>query len=182
MKKTLLALGLASIAATASADSFFYAGGNFGQSDFGSGTDKETAYGFHVGTGILPILGLEGGYWSHGNDTRSLFVAAKPSIDFGPLHVYAKGGINAFNVEYNGNLSSLDKDDGVSYMYGVGAEYFLLDNISLGASYQAFGVDIDGDSDTVSSIHGTVTIPFFYIEVGPGTDTKKTPKTVYNVM
>ncbi|MEF1304302.1 outer membrane beta-barrel protein, partial [Vibrio owensii] len=93
-------------------------------------------------------------------DFSSFYLAAKPSIDFGPLHVYAKGGINAFNVEYNGNLSSLDKDDGVSYMYGVGAEYFLLDNISVGASYQAFGVDIDGDSDTVSSITGNVTFHF----------------------
>ncbi len=130
MKKTLLALGLASIATTASADSFVYAGGNFGQSDFGSGTDKESAYGFHVGTGILPVLGLEGGYWSHGNNSNSLFLAAKPSIDFGPLHVYAKGGFHSWDREGDTNRISL--------MYGVGAEYFIVDNLSLGGSWQSF--------------------------------------------
>ncbi|MBD1558825.1 porin family protein [Vibrio sp. S9_S30] len=130
MKKTLLALGLAGIAATASADSFFYAGGNFGQSDFGSGADKKTAYGFQVGTGILPLLGIEGGYWSHGNDTSSLFVAAKPSIDFGPLHVYAKGGLHSWDRDKG--------SDGTGLMYGVGAEYFLVDNLSLGGSWQSF--------------------------------------------
>ncbi|EVU09084.1 outer membrane beta-barrel domain protein, partial [Vibrio parahaemolyticus V-223/04] len=50
--------------------------------------------------------------------------------------------------------------DGVSYMYGVGAEYFLLDNISVGASYQSFGVDINGDSDNLSSFTGNVTFHF----------------------
>ncbi|MDF5485001.1 outer membrane beta-barrel protein, partial [Vibrio parahaemolyticus] len=93
-------------------------------------------------------------------DFDSFYLAAKPSIDFGPLHVYAKGGINAFNVDYDGGLRNLDKDDGVSYMYGVGAEYFLLDNVSVGASYQAFGVDIEGDSDTVSSVTGNITFHF----------------------
>ncbi len=44
-----------------------------------------------------------------------------------------QGGINAF-FDYKGSLSAIDKEDGVSYMYGVGAEYFLLDNISVGAS------------------------------------------------
>ncbi|GLQ74800.1 hypothetical protein CW749_18345 [Vibrio sp. vnigr-6D03] len=151
MKKTLLALGLASIAATASADSFFYAGGNFGQSDFGSGTDKETAYGFHVGTGILPILGLEGGYWSHGNDTRSLFVAAKPSIDFGPLHVYAKGGLHSWDRDNGG--------DGTGLMYGVGAEYFLVDNLSLGGSWQSFNRG-DNFNDITSF---TVTATFHFL-------------------
>ncbi|MEF1215116.1 porin family protein, partial [Vibrio alginolyticus] len=41
-----------------------------------------------------------------------------------------------------------------------GAEYFLLDNVSVGASYQAFGVDIEGDSDTVSSVTGNITFHF----------------------
>ena len=170
MKTKLSLLALALCSTSAMADSWLYAGGQIGQSDIDS--ESDTTYGIHVGTGILPLIGIEVGYFNHGQvdlnlggnkgdvDFSSFYLAAKPSIDFGPLHFYAKGGINAFNVEYNGNLSSLDKDDGVSYMYGVGAEYFLLDNISLGASYQAFGVDIDGDSDTVSSITGNVTFHF----------------------
>ncbi|WP_417878467.1 hypothetical protein [Vibrio sp.] len=60
------------------------------------------------------------------------YLAVKPSIDFA-RSVFMQGGINAF-FDYKGSLSAIDKEDGVSYMYGVGAEYFLLDNISVGAS------------------------------------------------
>lgn len=169
MKTKLSLLALALCSTSAMADSWLYAGGQIGQSDIDS--ESDTTYGIHVGTGILPLIGIEVGYFNHGQvdlnlggnkgdvDFSSFYLAAKPSIDFISARL-REGGINAFNVEYNGNLSSLDKDDGVSYMYGVGAEYFLLDNISLGASYQAFGVDIDGDSDTVSSITGNVTFHF----------------------
>ncbi|OSP11938.1 hypothetical protein B7489_16065 [Vibrio alginolyticus] len=170
MKKTLSLFALTLCSTSAMADSWIYAGGQIGQSDIDS--ENDTTYGIHVGTGILPFIGIEAGYFNHGKvdlslsgsrgsaDFDSFYLAAKPSIDFGPLHVYAKGGINAFNVDYDGGLRNLDKDDGVSYMYGVGAEYFLLDNVSVGASYQAFGVGIEGDSDTVSSVTGNITFHF----------------------
>jgi opacity protein-like surface antigen len=170
MKTKLSLLALVLCSSSAFADSWSYAGGQIGQSDIDS--ENDTTYGIHVGTGILPLIGIEVGYFNHGQvdlslggnsgsvDFSSFYLAAKPSIDFGPIHVYGKAGINAFNVEYNGSLSSLDKDDGVSYMVGFGAEYFVLDNISIGASYQAFGVDIDGDSDSLSSITGNVTFHF----------------------
>lgn len=61
---------------------------------------------------------------------------------------------------YNYENKTLVIGFGVSYMYGVGAEYFLLDNISVGASYQSFGVDINGDSDNLSSFTGNVTFHF----------------------
>ncbi len=165
---SLLALTLCSTSAIA--DSWLYAGGQIGQSNIES--ESDTAYGVHVGTGILPLIGIEAGYFHHGKvalplsdgkgegDFSSLYLAIKPSIDVGPLHMYAKGGINAFDIDYKESLGSLDKDDGISYMYGVGAEYFLLDNLSVGASYQVFGLDIDNDSDSLDSFTGNVTFHF----------------------
>ncbi len=167
-KISLLALALCSTSVVA--DSWLYAGGQFGQSSIEG--ESNSTYGIHVGTGILPIIGIEAGYFNHGKiglslngnkgdgDFSSLYLALKPSIDLGPFHIYAKGGINSFDVDYTGPLSFLDDDDGISYMYGVGAEYFLLDNISIGASYQAFGVDIDNDSNTVDSFTANVTFHF----------------------
>lgn len=170
MKTKLSLLVLALCSTSAFADSWLYAGGQIGQSDIDG--ESDTAYGVHVGTGILPLIGIEAGYFNHGKvglavdenngegDFSSLYLAVKPSIDLGPFHIYAKGGINAFDVEYQGGLNFLDSDDGISYMYGVGAEYFLLDNFSVGASYQAFGVDINDDSDALSSFTGNVTFHF----------------------
>ncbi len=170
MKTKISLLALVLCSTSAFADSWIYAGGQIGQSDIKGKND--TTYGIHVGTGILPLIGIEAGYFNHGKvglsldgtkgdgDFSSLYIALKPSIDFGPFHIYAKGGINSFDVDYKGALSFLDKDDGVSYMYGFGAEYFLFDNFSVGASYQAFGVDIDSDSDTVDSLTANITFHF----------------------
>ncbi|WP_155488887.1 outer membrane beta-barrel protein, partial [Vibrio harveyi] len=98
MKKTLLAVALLSASSAAMADSWIYGGASVGQSDFKGETD--TSYSVHVGTGILPIIGIEAGITQHGEfkiagqETKltSYYAALKPSIDFGPLHVYAKGG------------------------------------------------------------------------------------------
>ncbi len=170
MRTRISLLALALCSTSAFADSWLYAGGQIGQSNIQS--ESDTTYGVHVGTGILPLIGIEAGYFNHGKvglslngnkgdgDFSSLYLAIKPSIDLGPFHIYAKGGINAFDVNYKGSLSSLDNDDGISYMYGVGAEYFLFDNLSVGASYQAFGVDIDKDSDSLDSFTGNVTFHF----------------------
>ncbi|EGU29566.1 hypothetical protein VII00023_09149 [Vibrio ichthyoenteri ATCC 700023] len=145
MKKTLLALALLGASATASADSWIYGGANVGQSDLAG--ESATSYGVHVGTGILPFIGLEAGYQNHGEfdatnfghkiDGDSVYFAVKPSIDFGPLHVYAKGGVHSYDLK--GDLGF--KDDGVDMMYGVGAEYFVMGPISLGASYTVFAMD-----------------------------------------
>ena len=60
MKKTLLALALIGASATASADSWIYGGASVGQADLAN--DSSTSYNVHVGTGILPLIGLEAGY------------------------------------------------------------------------------------------------------------------------
>ncbi|WP_194439494.1 porin family protein [Vibrio fluminensis] len=145
MKKTLLALALIGASATASADSWIYGGANVGQSDLGG--EEATSYGVHVGTGILPLIGLEAGYQNHGEfdisgtsaklEADSVYFAVKPSIDFGPLHVYAKGGLHKWDISGPAKYS----DDDVDVMYGVGAEYFLFGPVSVGASYSVFNMD-----------------------------------------
>ncbi|WP_117234868.1 outer membrane beta-barrel protein [Vibrio maerlii] len=150
MKKTLLALALIGASATASADSWIYGGVNAGQADFGGETDS--SYGVHIGTGILPFIGLEAGYQNHGKidfgpgleiDGDSVYFAAKPSIDFGPLHVYARGGVHSYNFD-----TSFGKEDDFEMMYGIGAEYFVFGPLSVGASYNIFKTKLDEDIKT----------------------------------
>ncbi|MBW3694867.1 porin family protein [Vibrio sp. T187] len=171
MKKTLLTLALIGASSTAMADSWIYAGGQLGQSNVDS--ENGTTSGVHIGTGILPFIGLEAGYMNFGEiniaynnltadaSFSSFYLAAKPSIDFGPLHVYAKGGLNSYSVDYSGTIGQLlSEDTGVGIMYGVGAEYFVLDMLSVGASYQSFGMEIDGDSVDVTSFTLNATVHF----------------------
>lgn len=152
MKKTLLALALIGASQTAMADSWLYAGGNIGLADSDErGADSETAYGFHVGTGILPIIGLEAGFWdlgdANGGDLTTVYAAIKPSLDLGPVHLYGKVGVNKFDID-----GGPKDDDGYDLMYGAGAEWFVLDNLSLGLAYTNFGFDhSDVDNYSVSA-------------------------------
>ncbi|SHF15748.1 outer membrane beta-barrel protein [Vibrio gazogenes] len=147
MKKTLIGLALLGASTSALADSWIYGGASVGQSDFKG--EHGTAYNIHVGTGILPLIGLEAGFTkfqeidvSPTNKTEATtgYFAIKPSIDFGPLHIYAKGGLHSWDEKVNG----AKVDDGVDLMYGVGAEYFMMGPISVGASYQTY---VMGDDD-----------------------------------
>ena len=146
MKKTLLALALIGASTTASADSWIYGSASVGQADLGN--ESSTSYNVHVGTGILPLIGLEAGYQDfgdfdnvkYGNFTGNLtgsavYFAAKPSIDFGPLHVYGKVGLHSYEL-----TGDNFKEDEIDIMYGVGAEYFVMGPISLGASYNVFSM------------------------------------------
>ncbi|USD66459.1 porin family protein [Vibrio sp. SCSIO 43136] len=149
MKKTALAVALGLFATTASADAFFYAGANVGQGTIDS--DKSTVYGFHVGTGILPFIGVEAGYQtlSKTPDATTIYLAAKPSVDLGPIQVYAKAGIHSWSADVTSSIDDKDTD----LMFGFGAEYYLIDNLSVGASwmqYQMGGDYIKDNSDQVS--------------------------------
>ena len=152
MKKTLLSLAIMSIAATASADSWLYAGAAAGPAKVES--KHSSAVGLHVGTGILPIIGLEAGYWDFGEtkgiSRKSFYLAAKPSVDLGPIHLYAKAGMHELMSDIGGAEKS--KDSGA--MYGFGAEYFLIDNLSLGASYNNFNSKYHDDI-TVTTLSAT---------------------------
>ncbi|MDG3088175.1 porin [Vibrio hannami] len=159
MKKTLLALALTGVATTASADSLVYGGVMFGQSDMGD--ESSTATSLHVGTGILPIIGIEAGYTDHGSfdtplvgdtDVTSTFLAVRPSIDLGPLHIYARGGVHKWDFE-----NSAVKDDGTDIMYGVGAEYFLFGPLAVGAGYNVYQLK---DREDIKQFSISATIHF----------------------
>ncbi len=145
MKKTLLALALIGASTTALADSWIYGGASVGQSNYKGETGS--SFNIHAGTGILPIIGVEAGYTKHGDfdfgatevSASSVYLALKPSIDFGPLHVYAKGGLHSWEEQVN------DKkvDDGLNIMYAIGAEYFFMGPFSVGASYNNYTLDDD---------------------------------------
>lgn len=159
MKKTILALALAGVATTASADSLLYGGAMFGQSDMGS--ESSTAASVHVGTGLLPLIGLEAGYTDHGSftftpgvdtDVTSTFFAVRPSIDLGPLHIYARGGVHKWDLE-----NSIRSNDGTDIMYGVGAEYFLFGPLAVGAGYHVYELK---DEENIEQFTITATFHF----------------------
>ena len=146
MKKTLLALALIGASSTAMADSWVYGGASAGQSSLGS--EDATSYNIHAGTGILPFIGLEAGYTDHGKfefaagdvKASSVYFAIKPSINFGPLQVYAKGGVHSWDLT-GPNGTKFSDDDGYDMMYGVGADYAVFGPISLGANYMTYVMD-----------------------------------------
>ncbi len=157
MKKTLLAVALLGASSAVMADSWLYGGANVGVSEYKGET--ATAYSVHAGTGILPIIGIEAGITQHGEfkvdgkDTEltSYYAALKPSIDFGPLHVYAKGGFHKWDEKVDGGSD----DDGIDLMYGVGAEYFIFGPVSVGASYMNYtaGKEDIGTFSLNASLH-----------------------------
>ncbi|NOH96918.1 outer membrane beta-barrel protein [Vibrio sp. 99-70-13A1] len=161
MKKTLLVLALLGASSTAMADSWIYGGAMGGQNSFGN--SDETAMGIHAGTGILPFIGVEAGYWDLGSfgsvnyngvdrknlDASTAYLAIKPSIDFGPLHVYAKAGLHSYELK-----GDSFKESSEDVMYGVGAEYFIFGPLSVGASYQNF--KMKHDDSGVFSLNATI--------------------------
>ncbi|ORT49698.1 membrane protein [Vibrio sp. qd031] len=156
MKKTLLALALVGTSTFAMADAWLYGGANIGQAGFDS--DSATTTGLHIGTGILPIIGVEAGYQNHGSagfsdfdvdSSSSLYLAIKPSIDFGPLHIYGRLGAHTYDLA---GTAGFTDEDGYDIMYGVGAEYFVFSMVSIGAGYQNFAMgDRNVDSFTLNA-------------------------------
>ncbi len=147
MKKTFLALALITTSASAFADALIYGSASVGQATLNGETS--TSYNVNVGTGILPFIALEAGYQNYGDfdgvnyggtvrdlTGSSYYVAAKPSIDVGPLHLYARGGLHYYELKSQHDDGF--KEDDVNIMYGVGAEYFMAGPISFGASYNVY--------------------------------------------
>jgi hypothetical protein len=150
MKKTLLALALIGASTSSFADALLYGGASVGQSTYKG--HNATSYTVHVGSGILPFIGVEAGLTKFGDfdiapgqtmKADTAYVALKPSIDVGPVHLYAKGGLHSWNEEVNGTKA----DDGYDLMYGVGAEYFIMGPFSVGANYQTYKMDDENVSD-----------------------------------
>ncbi|WP_108651819.1 porin [Dongshaea marina] len=147
MKKTLIALALIGIGSTTSAyaDSLLYGGVSVGRSSLGS--EDATSYSAHVGTGILPFIGVEGGYTNHGNfsfangdvSADSWYAALKPSINIGPVQLYAKGGAHYWDLKSDNN-PDYKNDNGTDFMYGVGADYEIFGPLTLGANYTNYNL------------------------------------------
>ncbi|CAM3440392.1 outer membrane beta-barrel protein [Parendozoicomonas haliclonae] len=166
MKKTLLALAFLSASSASFADSWLYGGVSVGQSDF-DGKD-ETAYSVHVGTGILPFIGVEGGYTNHGRfdisnvkgggdvSLDSTYAAIKPSWNFGDLQVYAKGGVHRWTLDAS-QTSRFKNDDGYDVMWSVGADMEVFGPFALGANYTNYKMD----GEDVGSYNLTATLHFF---------------------
>ncbi|MGL6257818.1 outer membrane beta-barrel protein [Vibrio sp. WXL103] len=135
MKKTLLAVALLGMSASAAANSLVYGGVSIGQSDLDGNTD--TAYNIHAGTSLfpLPFVGMELGYTDHGtlagDDIDSLYFALRPSIGFGPLRLYGKAGAHSWQA---------DSDDGFDAMYGFGADYQVFGPVNVGAEFMFYNV------------------------------------------
>ena len=146
MNKTLLALALLGATSLACADSWLYGGIEVGQSDLDG--LHGTAYSLHVGTGILPVIGIEGGYTHHGTfsdsgtdvTVQSFYGALKPSINFGDLQIYAKGGLHAWSLDADAG-SRFQDDDGYDLMWSVGADYQIFGPVALGANYTNYVID-----------------------------------------
>ncbi|MGO1297693.1 MAG: outer membrane beta-barrel protein [Vibrio sp.] len=143
MKKTILALALIGASTSAFADSWIYGGASVGTAKI-DGVDG-TAYNIHAGTGLLPIIGVEAGLnkfdsFDHRSDLsfNDTYIALKPSINFGPLQVYAKGGLHKWDKD-----SDNGSDDGYDVMYSVGADYEVFGPISVGANYSNYKMDHD---------------------------------------
>lgn len=144
MKKILLGIALVSASTSAFADALLYGGASAGNAHY-KGADG-IAYNINIGTGILPFVGIEGGLTKFdsldtapGDKTEATtgYLAVKPSIDIGPLQIWAKGGLHAWDEKVN----DAKVDDGVDIMYGVGADYYAAGPITFGASYVNYVMD-----------------------------------------
>lgn len=158
MKKLIVlgALMMATTSAYASSDSLLYAGATLGKTTYGDNAGDDTMMGVRVGTGILPIVDIEAGYiklgdvdvtggGSAGIDT--MYVVAKPTITLGIADVYAKVGMHKWKVDESGL-----KDDSTDFVYGLGADYYLSDRLSIGASYMIYKFDGDNIKDSDASV------------------------------
>ncbi|MDA9555879.1 porin family protein [Vibrio sp.] len=163
MKKTLLTLALLGASSTAMADSLLYGGVSVGQADYEitNQDDEQTTYSVHVGTGLLPIIGVEAGYVNHGEfellgasdvTVSSVYAAVKPSINLGGIQVYGKAGLHSWDVASDDN-SSYDDDD-LDLMYGVGFDVEVFGPVAVGANYMIYEM---GDGET-TSLNVTATI------------------------
>ncbi|KEY91232.1 hypothetical protein CF67_03049 [Candidatus Photodesmus blepharus] len=158
MKNILLALIFSLVPASVFADSWIYGGVATGQSDYGG--VSTLSYSVHAGTGILPLIGVEAGYANHGKfklidsdmEISSVYFALKPSLNIGPLEIYAKGGIHSWS------LSSINLVNGYNIMYGFGAEYAVYGLFSLGANYMSY--QLDKGKEDVSTFSFTASFHF----------------------
>ncbi|HIF9118792.1 TPA: OmpA family protein [Photobacterium damselae] len=164
MKKSLMILPLAllvSAAANAATDNPFYAGARIGASIYDTGSnsysvdDKNLAGGAFLGYQIAPWFAVEAGYTHLGSATRTegpatgakfrtqgADIVGKYSYAINDkIDVFGKLGAYYYDV-HTKNLADT-KDHGWAGTAGVGAEYYLTNNLSTAVEYQYYN-DVAG--------------------------------------
>lgn len=162
MKKLFIALALTLPISTAYADSWVYGGASIGSSNYED--ENSLAHSFYVGTGILPWVGVEGGFTEHGKfdieegemKAQSVYGALKPNMNFGPLQIYGKVGAHSWIFEADEGVSIKD-DDGVDFMWSVGVDYTFIGPVALGIEYTSYNIK----SEMVSTVNATATVYLF---------------------
>ncbi|KJF92728.1 membrane protein [Photobacterium angustum] len=160
MKKSFLVLPLALLvsgAVNAATENPFYAGARLGNSfydvkDNNTGSDinlenKNLAGGVFAGYQITPWFAVEGGYTNLGNTTvkgsdksfqaQGADLVGKYSYAINDkFDVFAKLG--AFYYDWDAKKGAVSDDNGWASTAGVGAEYFINDNVSTRMEYQYY--------------------------------------------
>lgn len=162
MKNILLTMLALLASSPVMADSLVYGGVSVGSSEYDS--DNSISHSLFVGTGIMPWVGIEAGYAGFGKfdlgggkvDSESVYGAIKPNLNFGPVQVYAKLGLNSWVLEGDDDTSIAD-DDGLDAMWAIGADYTFLGPIALGVEYATYSFD----KKDISTISMTATIYMF---------------------
>ncbi|HIF9178756.1 TPA: OmpA family protein [Photobacterium damselae] len=164
MKKSLMILPLAllvSAAANAATDNPFYAGARIGASIYDTGSnsysvdDKNLAGGAFVGYQIAPWFAVEAGYTHLGSATRieGEDIGAKfrtQGADIVGKYSYAIndkidvfGKLGAYYYDTHSKNFDDKKEHGWAGTAGVGAEYYLTNNLSTAVEYQYYN-DVAG--------------------------------------
>ena len=158
------AIGFSGIV-SAGADSGFYLGGSIGQTELDISedgidfNDSDNGYKAFAGynLGIIPLidLALEISYVDFGTaedlgidvDADTVAIAALVGFDVGPLGLFAKAGMNAWDGEVSGFGVSAS-EDGTDPMYGIGAK-IQIGSFAVRGEFERFELD-DIDIDFLS--------------------------------
>ncbi len=152
MKKLALLALLCGLPLTSWANSWFYFGGSLGTADFEN--DDALSYSMFAGLGLIPWVGTEIGFVDHGRfnfhneviDSQSIYGALRPSVQFGPVNMYAKAGVHSWLTESD---SATNDDDDVNFMWAAGADIAVYRSIAVGVEYASYTVS-DTNIDTIN--------------------------------
>ncbi|MGR5117244.1 outer membrane beta-barrel protein [Vibrio astriarenae] len=156
-KISLFAFMLVSL--SANAFSPYNLGAQIGIGDIES--SSSTAKGINGSFRFHPYLSAEAGYIEHSEvnafngdvDASSWYVAAKPTYPIGRFEVHAKAGLNYYDASLSrDNAWESGSQSGMGLVLGVGADLFLMRQLSIGASLQSFGMEVMNESTRASSL------------------------------
>ncbi|QIA65515.1 outer membrane beta-barrel protein [Vibrio astriarenae] len=124
-------------------------------------SSNSTVKGINGSFRVHPYLSAEAGYIEHGNvsafngdvDASSFYLAAKPTYPIGRFELHAKAGLNYYDASLSSaNAWESGSQSGIGLVLGVGADLFLMRQLSIGASLQSFGMEVMDESARASSL------------------------------